>query len=203
MSAKPVLALALLMALGQPALALDPTPAQTEGPYYPRRKPVEVDADLTRIGSGPAAKGERLVLNARVVDPAGKPISDARVEIWQVDHQGIYLHPGDPNVRRRDSAFQAYGEARTDADGHVRFTTIRPPAYEGRPAHIHAKITPPGGLTLTTQFYFADDALLARDGIVRRLGRALERVTLRPVPAAGPGGSGLSADIQLVVARGR
>ena len=33
------------------------------------------------------------------------PVAGARVEIWQVDHQGIYLHPGDPAVAKR--AFDA------------------------------------------------------------------------------------------------
>ena len=122
------LALLLLAAPVWSAAALELTPAQTEGPFYPRRKPADTDADLTRIGSGAVAKGEVLVLDVRVVDPYGKPIEGARVEIWQVDHQGIYLHPDDPNHRRRDPLFQGYGEARSDAEGGVRFTTIRPPS---------------------------------------------------------------------------
>ena len=183
------LGLALALALAMPLLltlpatsaaALELTPSQTEGPYYPRRKPADTDADLTRIGNGPAAKGDVLILEARIADPEGKPIEGARVEIWQVDHQGIYLHPGDPQTARRDANFQSYGETRSDAEGRVRFTTIRPPPYEGRPAHIHVNVTPPKGTTLTTQLYFADDASLARDGIARRLGKALELVTLRP-----------------------
>ena len=196
------LAFAMFLLLALPATgaaALELTPAQTEGPFYPQRKPSETDTDLTRIGNGPAAKGEVLVLNGRVADPDGKPIEGARVEIWQVDHQGIYLHPGDPQAARRDVNFQSYGEARSDADGKVRFTTIRPPPYEGRPAHIHVKVTPPNGATLTTQLYFADDASLARDGIARRLGKALERVTLRP--AKGQDGR-LEAAVTLVVKRG-
>lgn len=194
----------LLLALPiGPAAALDLTPPQTEGPYYPRRKAGETDPDLTRMGSGPRAKGEALELKARVVDPDRKPIEGARVEIWQTDAQGIYMHPDDPNTRKRDPNFQFYGEARSDAAGNVRFLTIRPLAYEGRPSHIHAKITPTGGATLTTQFYFADDPLLARDGIARRLGKALEQVTLRPVASSGPGGEPRSeASITIVVRRG-
>ena len=103
-------------------------------------------------------------------------------------------------MKRRDPAFQSYGEARTDADGRARFTSIRPPAYEGRPAHIHVKLTPPGGPTLTTQLYFADDPGLARDGIARRLGKALDLVTLRPKPDAQ---GRLEAPVTMVVPRGR
>lgn len=188
------------MALATPgrsnATALEPTPAQTEGPFYPRTMPAEADEDLTRVGAGPAAKGTPLRLSGRVVDTGGTPIANARVEIWQVDHQGIYLHPGDPGLPRRDKGFQGYGETRSGPDGAFSFRTISPPAYEGRPRHIHAKITPPGGATLTTQFYFKDDPLLARDGIARRLGKSLERVTL--VPAKGPGNE-QAATIDIVV----
>lgn len=192
----------LLVAQVGSAAALDLTPAQTEGPYYPRRKAADTDADLTRIGNGSRAKGETLAIRARVIDPDGKPIEGTRVEIWQVDHQGIYMHPDDPNTRRRDPNFQFYGEARTDHDGNVRFLTIRPVAYEGRPSHIHAKVTPPNGATLTTQFYFADDAMLARDGIARRLGKSLEQVTLRPAPVtAADGERQLDAAITIVVRR--
>ena len=109
------------------------------------------------------------------------------------------MHPGDPQTARRDANFQSYGEARSDVDGRVRFTTIRPPPYEGRPAHIHVKITPPKGTTLTTQLYFADDASLSRDGIARRLGKALELVTLRA--AKGQDGRH-EAGVTLVVKRG-
>ena len=52
------------------------TPAQTEGPYYPVAKPADTDADLTRIGLGPQAKGEVLVLDGKVLDPSGKPFQE-------------------------------------------------------------------------------------------------------------------------------
>lgn len=192
---------ALLAADATSASALEPTPPQTEGPFYPRQLPADRDADLTRVGNRPVAQGEILKLDALVVDTTGAPIDGARVEIWQVDHQGIYLHPGDPGFKRRDAGFQGYGEARTGSDGRIVFVTIRPPAYEGRPRHIHIKVTPPGGATLTTQLYFADDPLLARDAISRRLGKALELVTLRPQPAQS--GNTSQAQITLVIARPR
>ncbi len=174
----PFLALPLAVAAFAADLAL--TPAQTEGPYYPVTKPAEADADLTRIAAGPSAKGESFLLDGRVLDIQGKPIENARVEIWQTDHQGIYMHPREPRTGERDKAFQFYGEMRTDATGTFRFRTILPAPYGGRPRHIHAKVTPPGGATLTTQFYFKGDRDLMGDGIVRRLGAALERVTLTP-----------------------
>jgi protocatechuate 3,4-dioxygenase beta subunit len=174
------------------------TPPQAEGPYYPISKPADTDADLTRVGTGSLATGEVLVLDGKVVDPTGKPFQDARVEIWQTDHQGIYMHPGDERTGKRDMAFQFYGEARTDTAGGFRFRTIMPALYPGRPPHIHMKVTPRGGNTLTTQLYFKGDKGLDSDWIVRRLGKALERVTLTPVNAAK---GEKTADIVVVLPR--
>lgn len=183
------------------AAALDLTPSQTEGPYYPRQKPAETDSDLTRVGGGPVAKGDVLVLTGKVVDPAGAAIAGARVEIWQTDHQGIYLHPGDGRVAQRDKNFQSYGETRSAADGGFTFRTIVPALYPGRSRHIHAKITPTGGATLTTQFYFKGDPGLAGDGIARRLGKALAGVTLDPKRAGDGKDVPLDASVTVVVAR--
>ena len=161
-------------------LPLPLTPAQTEGPYYPVTLPVDTDADLTRIGNGAPARGQALIIDGKLVDRDRQEIGDARVEIWQTDHQGIYMHPNEGRTAQRDMNFQFYGETRTGADGSFRFRTIVPAPYSGRPRHIHAKVTLPGGRTLTTQFYFAGDRELQRDGIVRRLGPALGSVTLAP-----------------------
>lgn len=193
----------LLVVLACPDVhARDLTPAQTEGPYYPRKKPSESDTDLTRIGIGPQAQGQVLVLEGTIIDPEDRPIAGARVEIWQTDHQGIYAHPGDPNTGKRDTTFQFYGETTTTGTGGFAFRTILPGGYGGRPRHIHVKVTPPGGATLTTQLYFKDDADLGRDGIVAGLGKALAGVTLTPVSSA-EAGRPLQATIELVVKRGR
>ncbi len=202
-SPRAVLAATLLAVAASGAHALELTPAQTEGPYYPKQKPTDVDTDLTRLGAGPVAKGDLLDLKGRVLDPSGKAIAGARVEIWQTDHQGIYLHPGDQRTGQRDKTFQFYGETRTAESGAFAFRTIVPALYPGRPRHIHAKITPPGGATLTTQFYFKGDAGLDQDGIARRLGKALESVTLAPKRAGATASAPLEASVEIVVARGK
>ena len=104
-----------------------------------------------------------------------------------------------PTPSKRDKAFQFYGEARTGADGGFMFRTIIPSRYPGRARHIHAKITPAGGATLTTQFYFAGDPDLGSDGPARSLGAALKDVTLTPTPS---GEAGLqAASVRVVVRR--
>ena len=196
-----LLVIGLIVLGASSAAALDLTPSQTEGPYYPRQKPAETDSDLTRVGAGPVAKGDVMALAGKVVDPTGVAIAGARVEIWQTDHQGIYLHPGDGRVAQRDKNFQSYGETRTGEDGGFNFRTIVPALYPGRSRHIHAKITPPGGTTLTTQFYFKGDASLSGDGIARRLGKALAGVTLDPKRSGDNKDAPLDATVTVVVAR--
>ncbi len=202
MRADVILLLSMLFSAAPAAAQLALTPPQTEGPYYPRRMmPTETDPDLTRIGNGPQANGDVLALQGTVVDPSGKAIAGARVEIWQTDHQGIYMHPAVSNTNSRDKAFQFYGIATTDTAGAFAFRTIIPKQYPGRARHIHVKITPPGGTTLTTQLYFAGDGDLGRDGIARALGKALADVTLSPAPGSEPGVQ--SATTRFVVRRAK
>lgn len=194
---------ALAVFLATPAAAqLALTPPQTEGPYYPRRvKPLETDNDLTRVMGTAPAKGEPLVIGGTVVDPTGKPIERARIEIWQTDHQGIYLHPGDANMPKRDRGFQFYGETLSDAAGAFTFKTIIPARYPGRARHIHVKVTPPGGATLTTQLYFAGDRDLQQDGLARGLGKSLDDISLKLQSSAEPGV--MEATTRFVVRRGK
>ena len=43
-----------------------------------------------------------------------------------------------------------------------------PGLYEGRTRHIHVKVRPPGGATLTTQLYFPGEAANRTDSIFTR-----------------------------------
>ncbi len=166
----------------QVAQALTLTPRQVEGPYYPPQKPADRDNDLTRVGDGAPALGQVLMLSGRLVDERNNPISRARIEIWQTDHSGIYMHPNFSGASKRDRNFQFYGEANTDEAGRFNFRTIMPGTYGGRPRHLHVKIAPMKGSALTTQLYFKGDERLSGDGIVRSLGASLSTVLLDPEP---------------------
>jgi len=163
------------------------TPSASEGPFYPRpsmRFPDE-DSDLVKIqGAVEAAGGEPIQLTGRVLDSRGQPVPGAKVEIWQCDVNGRYLHTGDRGGPPRDAAFQGFGRAISDAGGHYRFRTIMPVPYPGRTPHIHAKVFHDGRV-LTTQFYLADHPLNARDWLFNRMSEAQQQSVLMTFDRSG------------------
>ncbi len=68
------------------AQAFRRTPDQILGPFYPVRKPLDQDADLTTIAGKPGrAEGQVIHVMGRVVNVAGHPVPGARVEILQAN----------------------------------------------------------------------------------------------------------------------
>src|SRR5436853_2204488 len=69
------------------------TPAQTEGPFYPDKLPLDTDNDLIIVNDSiTPAVGEVTHLSGRILDANGNPVRNALVEIWQVDAKAVYLH---------------------------------------------------------------------------------------------------------------
>ncbi|KZL20008.1 dioxygenase family protein [Pseudovibrio sp. WM33] len=148
------------------------TPHSTEGPYYPRpnMRMADVDRDLVRvIGQVRKAGGEVITLRGKVCDRNGSPRAGLRVEIWQCDLNGKYLHPGDRKNIEYDQGFQGFGYDITNEDGKFRFRTIKPVPYTGRTPHIHLKILDGNQELLTSQLYIARDPRNSRDSIYSRM----------------------------------
>jgi protocatechuate 3,4-dioxygenase beta subunit len=181
-----LLGMAALPVSGLAATVL--TPSATEGPFYPSSamRFADIDYDLVKVaGRVEQAGGEIVRLDGRVIDTAGNPIAGARVEIWQCDVNGRYLHRGDRGGAARDASFQGYGHDLTGADGGYAFRTIKPVPYAGRTPHIHVKVLIDNRERLTTQFYLPDHPGNARDWLYRRVPDELrESVTLRFVASA-------------------
>jgi protocatechuate 3,4-dioxygenase beta subunit len=183
-----------LGARAQPQARLRPTPAQTEGPFYPVRLPADADHDLLRNGSLRYTGGQPTWLHGTVQDMEGRPVRGAQVEIWQCDEDGHYDHPGDG--ARQNPAFQGFGRTAVALDGSWRFRTIKPVPYSGRTPHIHVKVRLAARELLTTQLYVAGDPGNARDMIWRRLSPAdRDAVTV----AFTPGADGWQARCALVL----
>lgn len=157
---------------------LTTTPAQTEGPFYPDRLPLDQDNDLVRIGGGnKLAAGEITHLTGRILDVHGKPLRGVVIEIWQVDNNGSYIHSADASAKN-DASFQGFGRFETGEAGEYRFRTIKPVPYPGRAPHIHVKLHKGGHELLTTQLYVQGHPLNERDGIVRSIHDARQRASV-------------------------
>jgi protocatechuate 3,4-dioxygenase beta subunit len=165
------------------------TPSQTEGPYYPRAIPADADADLLQVaGQSRQARGVPLLLTGVVRGPDGAARPGARLEIWQADYSGIYLHPRDARLAERDVGFQGYGRAVADGDGRYAFRTIRPGLYPGRTAHIHLRaMGGPGGAELTTQVYFPDEPRNDSDMLLRSVAPGSRSLLMARLSAADAG----------------
>jgi protocatechuate 3,4-dioxygenase beta subunit len=127
----------------------DPTPEQTEGPFFSPNSPERtslLEASVT---------GTRLVLAGSVLSTACAPLSGALIEFWQADDDGNYDNEG----------FKLRGHQFSDAQGRYTLTTILPGLYPGRTRHIHVKVQPEGGRMITSQLYFPGEPGNAGDGI--------------------------------------
>src|SRR5437667_5482173 len=127
----------------------EPTPAQTEGPYFKAGSPMRTSL------VEPGMAGTRLALSGRVLSRDCRPIAGARLDFWQADASGSYDNAG----------YRLRGNQTTRSDGRYALDTVVPGEYPGRTEHIHVKVQPAGGGTLTTQLYFPGVSRNQQDSI--------------------------------------
>ena len=160
------------------------------GPFYPQIKPLDQDADLTMITGKPGrAEGKVIHLMGRVMNLKAEPVSGAKVEIWQTDSKGRYVHPSDLNPVPADPNFQGYSAQLTDTEGRYRFKTVKPAPYpvlflvsSMRAPHIHFEVSGKYD-RVVTQMFFPNEPLNAQDGSFGRLSAAYkEAATARILP---------------------
>jgi protocatechuate 3,4-dioxygenase beta subunit len=102
-----------------PACADDdePTPAQTEGPFFTPNSPQR--SNLREDGMA----GTPIRLAGTVLTRSCRPVPGALVELWHADQSGNYDTEG----------FRLRGHVFTGPDGGYGFETIVPGLYPGRP----------------------------------------------------------------------
>jgi len=160
------------------------TPRAIEGPLYVAGAPLAKYE--TRVDEGDTPHAEVLVMEGRVLDTEGRPVSGAIVDVWHANEHGRYSH-FDPE----QAEYALRRRIQTDAQGRYRFRSFIPPGYAippgsptaelfealgrhgHRPAHIHFLVAASGQRLLTTQINipgdtFLDDdfAFATRDGLV-------------------------------------
>jgi protocatechuate 3,4-dioxygenase beta subunit len=127
----------------------EPTPAQTEGPYYTPNSP-----ERTSLLE-PGLTGTHLVVSGYALTTDCQPVARALVDFWHCDDGGVYDNAG----------YRLRGHQFTDDQGHYSLETIMPGLYPGRTRHIHVKVQAPSQPVLTTQMYFPGEPDNDTDGI--------------------------------------
>lgn len=146
------------------------------GPFYTGEQPILPDGASILKRDEPACPA--LFVAGWVRDRAGKPVSDALVEVWQTAPNGLYdvQDPDQPQGHLRASF-------RTDKHGRYSFETVLPVSYSiptdgpvgallgalarspWRPAHVHFRVSAAGCRTLVTHLFIAGDRHLENDAV--------------------------------------
>ncbi|MFE2579016.1 intradiol ring-cleavage dioxygenase [Streptomyces sp. NPDC059378] len=149
------------------------TEATVFGPFFVDNSPEIAQGGDLSFG----AAGEPCWVEGTVTDTDGKPVSGARIEVWEADEDGFYdSQYGDDRLAARAHLF-------TDADGGYRFWGLTPTPYpiphDGpvgallaatgrspmRASHLHFMVGAPGLRTLVTHIFVRGDELLDRDSV--------------------------------------
>jgi len=143
------------------------------GPFHREGAPeFPLGADLHR----PGTPGEPCVIRGSVRDAKGKPIANAKLDVWETDAEGLYdsQRGDDMNLR---------GVLRTNAQGEFWFRCVKPTDYpvphDGpvgrmlkatgrhpmRPPHFHFWITAKGYRPLITHLFVKGGKYLDSDAV--------------------------------------
>jgi protocatechuate 3,4-dioxygenase beta subunit len=179
------------------------TASVEEGPFYPyNRLPLDTDNDLVIVNNSiTPAVGDVTHLSGRLLDAKGNPVRNATIEIWEVDHGGIYLADRGRQAKF-DANFQGFGRFLTGSTGEYYFRTIKPVRYPGRRApHIHFKIKTHGREDWTTQLFIKGFPENEQDGIYHNIGDAAAKDSVSadfvPLPGSRVGELSARFDIEL------
>ena len=164
---------ALVCLLNNGGAGADGTTANLLGPFW------RMDSPATPQGGSlvrSPTPGAPIFVRATVLDTAGRPVAGAEVDVWHASTDGHYENqdPAQADMNLR-------GKLVTDADGVVRFRSVKPAGYpipvsgpvgnllraQGRhnlrPAHLHFLIHKAGYKTQFSQVYSSDDPHLETD----------------------------------------
>jgi catechol 1,2-dioxygenase len=193
------------------------TPRAIEGPLYVAGAPES--KGFARMDDGTEVdKAEPLFMQGTVYGADGKPLANAKVEMWHANTLGGYSF-----FDKTQSPYNLRRTIFTDENGRYAMQSIMPNGYGcppdgstqalldllgrhgNRPAHVHYFVTAPGHRKLTTQInidgdkYLWDDfAFASREGLVPPVLRISDPAEMKAKGVSKPFAS-IDFDIQMVV----
>lgn len=151
------------------------TPNTILGPFYVANAPeYENGANICLDG-----KGEPLTVAGRVTDISGKPIQNAKLEVWQTNDDGFY----DVQQKGIQPESNLRGVFTAGSDGAYSFKSVKPRHYPipsdgpvgkllgsmgrhpNRAAHLHFIVTAPGYEPVITHIFTPDCPYLPEDAV--------------------------------------
>jgi hydroxyquinol 1,2-dioxygenase len=145
------------------------------GPFHMTESPRRELGDTIDL----VGQSEPCVVTGQVVDPDGRPLPGAALDVWQADDHGAY----DVQEPDKQPAGNGRGLFTADADGQFWFRTIVPSYYpiptDGpvgelldatrrhpyRPAHIHFIVSADGYQPLTTHIFVDGTPYIGSDAV--------------------------------------
>ncbi|KAF6837858.1 catechol -dioxygenase 1 [Colletotrichum plurivorum] len=161
------------------SLEHNPTSSAILGPFYRHNAPVLPNgSSIVSSIESPEYKKASTHLSGRVLDPNGRPVPGAIVDLWHTAPNGMYEQQDadQPDMDLR-------GRFRTDGEGRYSLYCLKPVAYpvpdDGpggkilklldrhpyRPAHTHFIVSADGYRPLTTQLFDSTDKYLENDSV--------------------------------------
>jgi protocatechuate 3,4-dioxygenase beta subunit len=175
----------------EPQTARQPTAHVEMGPFYKKRAP---STTMLRAQGDP---GLPLSISGRVLTVHGEVVPNAKIEVWQANHGGLYDLDG----------YRYRAAISPRSSGAYRFESVMPGHYPARVArHVHYFVTAPGFKSLSTQLYFATDEAFegdpdknfSKDPLVT------SRTLVRPVTLSGtPEAAVAAVEFELVMEKAR
>jgi protocatechuate 3,4-dioxygenase beta subunit len=168
------------------------------GPFYVgEHKAMPHGTDIS-----PDLSGERMFVQGRVTDLAGKPLANVPVDVWHADDDGWY-DSQKPDYEAQGPSSR--GRFVTGADGRFFFRTILPCSYpiptDGpvgqmilalrrhpmRPAHVHFLVNAPGHEPLVTHVFIEGDKYIDSDVVFGVKNELISKVEKRSDPVMPDG----------------